>query len=1206
MSNIKERPSVAVGTEPVDTAARIAACDVEQSWIVEAPAGSGKTELLMQRFLRLLARVEQPEQVLAITFTRKAAAEMRDRILESLRNAQQDVTATAAHALRTREFAQQALENDSRRGWNLIAQPQRLNIRTIDSLCAAITARLPVLSRLGAEMRPVENTTDLYRQAARQTLEEMGGEDPRLRDAARTLLLHFDNKLERAIATLSAMLASRDQWGRVLPIDRNVSDDELEHILEENFEKALGQAITATLQKSVTVFSEPFWEQVFALGHHAAQNLEHSEYNNCFQPLLESPAVPERTAEFLSAWQAVTGLLVTQEGCWRKSGGVNKRIGFLSRTPEKSRLEILLNSLQEDDAPLDALRQLKCLPDATYNPQQRQVLHAIFLLLRRAVAYLKIIFAQTGETDFVEIALAAKEALTSGAGNLADVFGTAIQHLLVDEMQDTSITQFELFSRLVESWDGHSQTVFLVGDPKQSIYRFRNVEVKLFDRARREGLGGIHLQPLQLSSNFRSHQSLVNETNAIFSQIFESGSASDGISFTPAEAAHCEAETQRIFWHPSVISAPAKNDDAALNETILPDTEKLRTLEARAVCDAIESYRSHMAPGKNALSIAVLVRARPHIHSILAEMRQRGIPYRAVEMDTLGDRQALLDLLTIARCLLHPADRIAWLAALRAPWCGLTLVDLHALCGKDDPSHNSKTVLELFRENREQLNPDGQQRAARTLEILEAALNATARERFSLLVERTWRTLGGPECIPFAETASVTDFFRMVDCIEQAGSLTTRTLQQEMKNLHASPAAGGEAPVEVLTLFKAKGLEWDVVLMPGLHRRPANDTARLLEWMEQIEDPEIPSEDFDSILLAPIKHAADEEESISKWIRSLRAERDRAEQKRLFYVGCTRARQALHLFGQATIAHTGELNSPYKNSLLHTAWPVAEGIFKKHATQLQAPATAQIIEIPFPADAAGTVVESLAAAAAVPSAPMVRLSNFQRIPSNWQPAIPKEEILRATTVAEANEDATAFQRPQGSWRARAFGTVLHAFLNPLAELLRRNSGPVTVSALQPFARPVTLQLRREGFSAAEAENESKRILQSLLQTANDATGRWILTAASFETGSAAGFEVPLTSIHKNGLRSVRIDRMFLANGSPPQTGDQFLWIVDFKTASCGPSQIETFLSEEQALYAPQLEEYGRAVDAAFPSHPPIRLGLYYPVLQQFRWWTRED
>lgn len=1198
------------------------ACNVEESWIVEAPAGSGKTELLMQRFLRLLARVERPEEVLAITFTRKAAAEMRDRILESLRDAECNTPVDlAVHKGQTRRFALEALVTGTRLGWDLIGQPQRLNIRTIDSLCSEIAGRLPVLSRLGAAMRPIDNAFDLYVAAAEAALRGIGGNDGRLRAAIRELLLHLDNRMDRVVGLVADMLGSRDHWGHNFPIEQERSNEELDAIIRQRFEEPLQHSCDETMQHVFALLPERTWSKIFELGQHAAEKLEHSQGKNIFCALLGSSGPPPCDHLHLDAWKAAAELLLTGERSLRKSRGVNKTIGFESKLRRTQEMKALLDSLQGEDQLVRALGRLASLPPAYYSEPQRVILRSTFILLRRALAELHLQFARTGTTDFLEISLAASRALNDEPDSLALVFGTAIRHLLVDEMQDTSITQFEMFGKLVQGWDGHSQTVFLVGDPKQSIYRFRHVEVGLFARARLEGLGGVPLQPLRLSSNFRSRASLVRQTNEAFAKIFanEAEEDTDGIRFEPSEPTHSEDETQRFCWHPHVRAVKGESDgDIAQFE------EDPATVEARQVCDLVERHRKQALPGERPPSMAILVRARKHVIPILREMRARGIPYRAVDMDLLSDRQPILDVLAIARSLLHPADRVAWLAVLRAPWCGLALADLLALCGSDDPQSNRKTVAELFQEHSSRLTPDGLERAGRVMGILQTARGLLVQERFSLLVERVWLTLGGPHCIERKELPAVREFFRMLDKLQSENVWPTAALLEErMRDLHAPPLGSDDFAVEVLTLFKAKGLEWDIVFLPGLHLVTKGNAPKLAEWMERMS----PSEEHGMtdtmrrVFLAPIKHVAEEKEAIGEWIRTATRERDRAEQKRLLYVGCTRARLQVHLFATCQKKKNGELGKAKAGTLLDTAWPVAQTVFAHHGSETPHGEESVPNIVAMPSAKIPGRLGSIAASGDMSRADStIRLSNFRRIRTGWQPpqALPDVPSVSFSSLpAEIGEEAEdensqAFRRPQGSWQARVFGTVLHAFLEPLATILAQTTDlDAADPAIDRLAQPVRLQLLHSGYQMKEATRESARIVAALKSMALDEEGRWILAAHPVPDASGnhspagPGFEAPLTALLQNTIRSIRIDRLFLAGESPMASGSEVLWIVDFKTSTYSPGRIEEFLTEQRKQYAEQMQMYGDVARTVYTDVRLVRLGLYYPLASRLLWWPHE-
>jgi ATP-dependent exoDNAse (exonuclease V) beta subunit len=159
--------------------------------------------------------------------------------------------------------------------------------------------------------------------------------------------------------------------------------------------------------------------------------------------------------------------------------------------------------------------------------------------------------------------------------------------------------------------------------------------------------------------------------------------------------------------------------------------------EAEEIVDILKS-------SKSVGDTAILVRSRSHVLSILPALRNAGIAYQAIEIDELKEQQHILDLLALTRAVLHLADRVSWLACLRAPWCGLTSADLAALAEDD----RDRTIFDLLHDLDilDRLSPDGRARVVRVAEIMEHAVAAVGRFDLRTLVERTWCALATSAC----------------------------------------------------------------------------------------------------------------------------------------------------------------------------------------------------------------------------------------------------------------------------------------------------------------------------------------------------------------------------------------------------------------------------------------------------------------------------
>jgi len=861
-------------------------CDLARSLLMSSGAGCGKTYRMVERYRHLVSQGILVTDIVAVTFTEKAAAELKDRVRQDCRE-------------------QAALGGDDAPMWQQAARQLELApIGTIHSFCA----RLLRENALAARIDPRFGQLDEREQS---TL---------LRETVRTTLLR---RVHEGQAT-SRLLVAR--WG--LEKAQSIIKDALGN--SEELEQWLQAPPPAEIQAS--------WEQFAAVGR-----------QNALTEVLAS-----------SEWQQIAGDIAAIAPGDPEDKGAAKQIAFVEALPDVAdeslsvgeRLAALATCLaqggssgakakwkgREDDlaALKDALKRLKAVRDneakrlaalAIIEDEQTAALAAAICAEAAVTAAAWAEAKQAAASlDFDDLQVLARDLLRDRP-EIRKRVQARYKHVLVDEFQDTNALQKEIVwyvagGDVTAGREPYPGKLFVVGDAKQSIYLFRGADVTVFNATHGEFDEAATCGLVGLDTSRRSTPGIVNFHN----QLFGCPSVMGPENSQPYEADY----EQLLAWRGELH----KDHDVEIMLTEAADDHggkisvgEARRLEARAlaerIAEIVEGGEEIVAEDRVAGpqtprparygDFALLFRAMPDVAIYEAELRRRGVPYYTLAGRGFFNRQEIRDSLSLLRTLENASDNLALASALRSPAFAISDDTLFWMRKADGSLWQAlENAVDDSLPGAEMFAADQHERLCRAQRLL-ADLRAN-KNRFSLseLVENMLARTGLAALLltQFGGTQSAANLTKLTDLareFEAGGEFSLRefidylsrlVMDEEREGLATIHAEAGDV-VQLLSIHKAKGMQWPIVVVPDINRQPGGSRDGLL-WSSET-GPVPPIED---------ELGRTHSGAVATLLKEDNDRREEAEARRVLYVALTRAEDHLILSTSCTIDDDGGLKSP--------------------------------------------------------------------------------------------------------------------------------------------------------------------------------------------------------------------------------------------------------------------------------------------------------
>jgi ATP-dependent helicase/nuclease subunit A len=1123
----------------IDREERLAALDTTTSHHVESPAGSGKTLLLTTRFLKLLSEVNHPREILALTFTEKAAGEMKNRIINYLTRAGRKSSPIDSLDKELLELGKKALEKHQD-STQIITSSNGLNIMTFHGFCNYVARRAPLEAGVAPDYEIIDEETqsllmnEVIENYFRSSFSYPEGSMERI--SLENRLLHYNNNWKGLDNELRELIGKRDRVRDLTVFVREAGGRGLSNI-PEILKERMRPYIEECLEDLRRIFTscDP--------GMRWKDFVCHLEEKGATIAAMMPLSVPEPLWEELSSWQEIGEILLTRSGTPRRSLGPKR--GFYGNFG-KTEWGKSISDMDEDVA--KRLYETMSYPSFHDTGSDVETLSDFIIVAADVIERYESLCRKRHLTDFVGLEQAALRVLDENNPSDLHLFlDHRIQHLLIDEFQDTSRIQWTLIKRLCDGWvPGDGRTVFIVGDPKQSIYAFRNAEVALFQEAKSgiplSGHGVLPLSIHTLKTNFRSSGRLIAWTNELFGKtvMADPRPEADEVSFSP--------------------SAPAgKKDDRSLLSLNLfadEDNERAREKEAKWLARRVRCAFDETGGEK---SIAVLLFTRNRLTRYLSAFKEEGLPVQVQEGLSLVKRPEIGHLIQMTNLLAMPHDDLAWASLLRSPWCWFDITTLLGISKQSPESWRDKIRMSATRDPK----------LRDIVNATDGAFLRVGRDPLGKIVKKLWADLNGPaetaRLFGMAGVANCHEFFHVLEDMEEGIPLETlKRFRGAMERLYepADPTLS-RSSVQMMTIHRAKGLEFDIVFLP------------YLDWKPIISGPPVPP----PYLLERIPGGGgknviamggDRRRGVASktydFLKKIKKERRWGEAKRWFYVASTRARDSLIMSGVAKIKD--DIISAPDNSVLK--WVMNhEGINDRD--------TAHIVE-------AENKMLSIYVNPEIGPSVRVTADHEPELPEPYEllpQRIPHRALPPSSFRSDEAEPRDAMERAESpSENAVIRGIVTHRMLSTYIK-----------RALLPSEKAVAMTLVHEGMACEPADKMAGEILKEVGATVSEP----FLSGLIRRSHPLVETEWPLEYLTEGGgIRSGIID-LAVFDGTT-------WWIVDFKTSRPAEGDnLEDFLQMEEKKYTPQIDHYRSMLkNLIHDDSQEIRAGIYLTALPLWR------